>query len=668
MESNLEKSIINFKNWIKEYEWDWDKKDRFYSNRGPLEKEVFNTESYEDAEIFTRELVQNALDAKVEYNNKPVVLNLEIIDFSISPDRRSIYNQLINIDILKLLEDSKNIRKGFSPTYKALKISDFNTTGLNGSVIDDNSNWYKYFIKIGNLTDLSKQGKLGCANLGKIAVWKSSNLWMVFARSCIGDKKFRFQGRCLRDDDTPDKKNYKIINSCDVFFRKKDKEDVEIDNDRNSDLSNLLYLDHRKNTGTDFIFPEFKTESLSKDEIIKFAIKNWFKAIAENRIKIDIFGEQINSESYKGLIQKYGTNHPDLDEDVIDFAIDASNENCDRQYTLKKSNSFDKYRRRSLSKDFFEDFNIDEKLLIKSIQKEGKHIQIKVPVIIKNAKGVTFENNYFLISLKMRTTKNKLSTFGLMFRQDQILWEEDDFYRSSNINDLMICIISNRPLLNKLLTHFEEPSHLKFNRRKFKGGEEFDRNSAEQVLYLFRNVANKFIEFLISEDEEINPNALSDVFPSIDIKSEEEDEDDDDDELEEPDENDDDDDGDSSPDNDQKKIPPSKTEKLLKEPFQDGGLVKLTSIKSEEIIGMKIKIILGVLSVGKNPFKGLDPFKIDLREATFSNYEGCDIDISSITFNSFELIIRDESFSITIEDLEPARAYANKYVDMGANS
>ena len=50
---------------------------------------------------------------------------------------------------------------------------------------------------------------------------------------------------------------------------------------------------------------------------------------------------------------------------------------------LKKSNSFDKYRRRSLSKDFFEDFNIDEKLLIKSIQKEGKHIQIKVPVIIK---------------------------------------------------------------------------------------------------------------------------------------------------------------------------------------------------------------------------------------------------------------------------------------------
>ena len=44
---------------------------------------------------------------------------------------------------------------------------------------------------------------------------------------------------------------------------------------------------------------------------------------------------------------------------MIDFAIDASNENYDKQYTLKKSNSIEKYRSRSLSKDFFEDLNID---------------------------------------------------------------------------------------------------------------------------------------------------------------------------------------------------------------------------------------------------------------------------------------------------------------------
>ncbi len=670
MESNLEKSKLNFQNWIKEYKWDWKQNEKFYSNRGPLEKEVFNIERYEYAEIFSRELIQNALDAKVEYNNKPVILNLEIVDFSRSPFK-NIYNNLINFQILNLLQESKDIKTNFFPTYKALKITDQNTTGLSGSVLDEKSNWYKYFIKIGNLTELSKPGdKLGSANLGKVAVWKCSKIWMVFARTCIGDKKYRFQGRCLRSDDTPDRKNPALINSCDVYFRKNDPEDINIDNERNTDLSNLLFSEHRTTTGTDFIFPEFKSENLSKNEIISYSLKNWFKAIAENRIRINIFGEKINSESYKELIQKYGTSHNDLDEDMIDFAVAASNSDCDEQHTLKKSNSFEKYRSRSLSKDFFEDSNIDEKLLIKNIQKEGKHIQIKVPVKIKNASGASFENDFFLISLKMRSKKNKRSSFGLMFRKDQILWEEDDFYRSSNINDLMICIISNSPHLNKLLTHFEEPSHLKFNKRKFTGSEEFDRTAAEQVLYLFRNVANKFIEFLIKEDEEINSNALSDVFPSIDLNKNDDEDDDDDDEIEEPDDDDDDDidDDPPGPGPEPPPPPPPPTEKLLRNPFQEGGLIKLTSIKSEEIIGKRIRIILGVRKIGKNPFKNLDRFKIDLTEATFSDYEGCDIDTSSITFNSFELIIREESFSITIEGLEPAYGYANKYVDMEVKS
>ena len=117
MESNLEKSKLNFQNWIKEYKWDWKQNEKFYSNRGPLEKEVFNIERYEYAEIFSRELIQNALDAKVEYNNKPVILNLEIVDFSRSPFK-NIYNNLINFNLVIILlkgliyqsRDIKNIQ------------------------------------------------------------------------------------------------------------------------------------------------------------------------------------------------------------------------------------------------------------------------------------------------------------------------------------------------------------------------------------------------------------------------------------------------------------------------------------------------------------------------------------------------------------------------------
>ncbi len=663
MENQINEAKNNFISWISEYAWDWEKKTKLYSNRAPLEKDVFNIEKFEYAEIFTRELVQNVLDARDEYNNDPVTLDLEILDFSISP-HRNIYNRLIDTKIISLLLDSKDIKGEFVPTYKALRISDNNTTGLSGDVLNEKSNWYKYFIKIGNLTDLSKTDSLGSANLGKVAIWMSSNLWMVFARTFVGSKKYRFQGRCLRRENTPDKKDPTIINSCDVFFRKKiAKEDVYLESEKSEDLSKLLFLPKRNSKGTDFLFPEFKSQALPKNELISFTLKNWFKAIAENRAKINIFGEEINSYTYKNLIEKYGTNHNDLDIDMIEFAVNASNSKCDEQFSLKKTNTYDKYRStRALTKEFFEDEKIDEKQIVNELQKNGKHIQIKVPVRIKSSEGVFFEHDYFLISLKKRSRKNKRPTFGLMFRKDQILWEEDDFYRSSNIDDLMICVISNTRLLNKLLTHFEEPSHLIFNKKKFTGTEEFDRGVANQVLYLFRNVANKFIEFLIKENEEIDHNALSDVFPASD-KDENENEnenddldDDDDDELEEPDEDDPD-----KPDEDDPPIPPPKTEKLLKQPTQEGGTLKLNSIKDESIVGMRIKITIGVRKLGKNPFKNLNRFLIDLTEATFSDYEGCEIDTSSIGFNSFKLTIREESFNLTIEGLEPAYAYACRY-------
>ena len=65
---------------------------------------------------------------------------------------------------------------------------------------------------------------------------------------------------------------------------------------------------------------------------------------------------------------------------------------------------------------------------------------------------------------------------------------------------------------------------------------------------------------------------------------------------------------------------------------------------------------------GKNAFKNANRFLIDLTEVTFTDYEGCDIDTSSIKFNSFELIALESSFNITIEGLHPSYAYASRYV------
>ena len=95
MENNINETKNNFLSWIRDYEWDAEQKSKFYSNRVPLEKEVFNIEKYEYAELFIRELVQNALDAKNQINNEPVSLDLEILDFSLAPHRNVYITSLV---------------------------------------------------------------------------------------------------------------------------------------------------------------------------------------------------------------------------------------------------------------------------------------------------------------------------------------------------------------------------------------------------------------------------------------------------------------------------------------------------------------------------------------------------------------------------------------------
>ena len=80
---------------------------------------------------------------------------------------------------------------------------------------------------------------------------------------------------------------------------------------------------------------------------------------------------------------------------------------------------------------------------------------------------------------------------------------------------------------------------------------------------------------------------------------------------------------------------------------------KLVSLTENRKLNRKILGIRPELN-SKNAFKNANRFLIDLTEVTFTDYEGCDIDTSSIKFNSFELIALESSFNITIEGLHPS--------------
>ena len=165
-------------------------------------KKDFEKEGKSTAETFIRELVQNTLDAKAPSNNQVKILNLELLDFSQSYTK-DIYTRFVNGKILKWLDLSKSIEPEYKLCFKALVASDFNTTGLSGDLNDPNSNWNKYITRVGN-PELSKDGSLGSAGIGKIATWSCSRLRMVFIRTMIDDpcSETRFIGRCLRRGNT----------------------------------------------------------------------------------------------------------------------------------------------------------------------------------------------------------------------------------------------------------------------------------------------------------------------------------------------------------------------------------------------------------------------------------------------------------------------------------
>nr|ABE10762.1 hypothetical protein ASNC1092_0031 [uncultured Prochlorococcus marinus clone ASNC1092] len=659
---DIEKTKSDFSELMKEFSWEAPTYDIYQANRDPLEKDIFNVEGDDPSEIFVRELIQNSLDAKLKTNNDPVHLELEVIDFNHS-NLRSSYQKIVNPKIQKYLYSSKDITQADVLTYKALRISDFNTTGLDGKSNDETSNWYKYFYKIGDKGKLSKKDGLGSANLGKVTTWASSKYWIIIVRTKLFNE-IRFQGRCLRKINTIEESGgKKYVDSCDVYFRREDKENITINNIENKAVSEELILPERRETGSDFLLPEFRENDLPKKDLISFTLKNWFKPIAENKITLNILGTEISKNNFRNLIQEYSTSNKYLDEEMIDFVIDATNQKNDHLYELKKEIPKNKlYGNTKLTQDLFTDNQIDSKLLADQLY-QNKHIQLKVPVRIKTKKGVQFENDFFLVSLKIRDIKKKYPPFGLMFRQYQILWNEKDFWRSARgVNDLMVCVIADKPQLNTVLTHFEEPSHLLFNGRNFSGDDEYEKASAEFILYLFRNAANKFIDFILTGDEKEEPNLLSDLFPVPELDKEERGNNIDDDDDDEEDDDDDDDDDPIGPD----KIdpPPPGLEDIIK-PIQDGGTFIINSLKNEKIVGKKIKFTFGIRSQkGINPFGNktnkLTKWDIDLTKVNFDEYEGCHIDITSITFNTFEIMISEDKFKVIFSGLHEAFGYVCK--------
>lgn len=249
-----------------------------------------------------REIPQNSIDAADKDCGKPVEVHFELLELPITkfPDSKRFKSTLKACETYwrhiaaakkffraaQQVMDEKKIR--------LLKVSDYNTTGLLGSIDDRTSDWFKLTKAVGASDKAGNAG--GSFGIGKHAPFACSELRTVFYATKDKTGKFAFQGVSKLVTHAI---GGKTTQGTGYFGEKV----------RNQPITKLSEVDpifRRKEVGTDVFIVGFPKLSNWVDEVAKALIDSFFVAIYEGRLVARVGKTLINQASLGDLISKYG--------------------------------------------------------------------------------------------------------------------------------------------------------------------------------------------------------------------------------------------------------------------------------------------------------------------------------------------------------------------------
>ncbi len=284
---------------------------QFASTQGGREDDVSNPliETFEgDYNYYlAREILQNALDAHNPEIDEPVK-----VGFSLEEYRHSMfpgYDEFLNIlysakDFWP--EEKKKCHKFLDkavecitqPTIPVLKISDYNTIGLNGDDSNRNSPWYGLVKSVGSTTKHGGEG--GSFGLGKGAPFAASYLRTL----CYSTKNDReqnvFQGvaelvshRGTDDDVKRGSGSYGLPKQSSIRDRR-------------------LIDEHmvRKERGLDIFIMGYKIEEDWQEKLLKSVLRNFWPAIHDNELVVVIDDEKLSSVNLEEKLTKHFIDKP----------------------------------------------------------------------------------------------------------------------------------------------------------------------------------------------------------------------------------------------------------------------------------------------------------------------------------------------------------------------
>ncbi len=244
-----------------------------------------------------REIIQNSLDARKD-KSKPVSVFFKLENFS---DKNFPgYAQFISILSKSKIywNENEKAQALLSNAIKCisqkdipfLRISDFNTFGLNGTDEDRKGGWYSLVRSTGSSPKSSGGGSFG---IGKGAPFAASDLRVVFYATKNESSISAFQGKA------------ELVSFEEGSDVKRGVGSYGFSQKSVRDLKSIPETFWRKKQGTDIIIAGYKNNKGWEDELIKSILRNFWYAIFKNELEVKIENREISSLNLEQLLTSY---------------------------------------------------------------------------------------------------------------------------------------------------------------------------------------------------------------------------------------------------------------------------------------------------------------------------------------------------------------------------
>ena len=309
--------------------------------------ETLNNVEYDIAATLGREVIQNAIDARLD-KEKPVKISFTWKDFEKDEFFLKYTDGLTKR--LERMEGGIRIKeKNYKQNPSFLIIEDFNTKGLTGK-FDANdeeekkrrlegkikNNFLSYFFKLGSSEKKGTEG--GRRGAGRTTLNGASYLrtqYIISKRS--DDEQKILMGLCVGKshflDDEPSEYagygHYVEQDDKGLYLPSTNNEKIE-------ELSSKLGLNRGNNYGTSFIIPYPIAKIMQHQTILTKCLESYFTVIKEGHLELEFntssYSVAINANNVQDILNNYNL---DVESDFLNFISDCKKLNENQVITLK---------------------------------------------------------------------------------------------------------------------------------------------------------------------------------------------------------------------------------------------------------------------------------------------------------------------------------------------